>query len=41
MGSRAELIIPAGMTVRGKIAGSEKLTVTGTVDGEIYLLGTL
>ena len=34
-------IIPAGMTVRGKIEGSEELTVAGTVDGEVHLRGTL
>lgn len=41
MDSRAESIIPAGMTVRGKIEGSEQLTVAGTVDGEVHLHGTL
>lgn len=34
-------IIPAGMTVRGKIEGSEELTVAGTVEGEVHLRGTL
>lgn len=34
-------IIPAGMTIRGKIEGSEELTVAGTVDGEVHLRGTL
>ena len=34
-------IIPAGITVRGKIEASEELTVAGTVDGEIHLRGTL
>ncbi len=34
-------IIPAGMTIRGKIEGSEDLTVAGTVDGEVHLRGTL
>ena len=34
-------IIPAGITVRGRIEGSEELTVAGTVDGEIHLRGTL
>lgn len=38
---RTRSIIPAGMTVRGKIEGSEGLTVAGTVDGEIHLRGTL
>lgn len=39
--SRFESVIPAGMTVRGKIEGSERLTVAGTVDGEVHLQGTL
>ncbi len=34
-------IIPAGITIRGKIEGSEELTVAGTVDGEVHLRGTL
>jgi len=34
-------IIPAGMTVRGKIEGADELTVAGFVDGEIHLRGTL
>ena len=34
-------IIPAGMTLRGKIEGSEGLTIAGTVDGEVHLRGTL
>jgi len=34
-------IIPTGMTLRGKIEGTEDLTVAGTVDGEIHLRGTL
>lgn len=38
---RTRSIIPAGITVRGKIEGSEELTVAGTVDGEIHLRGTL
>lgn len=38
---RTRSIIPAGMTVRGKIEGAEGLTVAGTVDGEIHLRGTL
>ncbi len=39
--NRMRSIIPAGMTVRGKIEGAEGLTVAGTVDGEIHLRGTL
>ncbi|HLC21206.1 MAG TPA: polymer-forming cytoskeletal protein [Candidatus Methylomirabilis sp.] len=38
---RTRSIIPAGMTLRGKIEGAEELTVAGTVDGEIHLRGTL
>lgn len=38
---RGRSIIPAGMTLRGKIEGEETLTVAGTVDGEIHLRGTL
>jgi len=38
---RMQSIIPAGMTIRGKIEGAEALTVAGTVDGEIHLRGTL
>lgn len=38
---RTRSVIPAGMTIRGKIEGSEELTVAGTVDGEIRLRGTL
>lgn len=38
---RMRSIIPAGMTIRGKIEGAEGLTVAGTVDGEIHLRGTL
>jgi cytoskeletal protein CcmA (bactofilin family) len=34
-------IIPAGITIRGKIEGSEELTVAGTVEGEVHLRGTL
>jgi cytoskeletal protein CcmA (bactofilin family) len=34
-------IIPAGMTLRGKIEGSEELIVEGVVDGEVHLRGTL
>ncbi len=34
-------IIPAGMTLRGKIEGADGLTVAGVVDGEIHLRGTL
>ena len=34
-------IIPAGMTLRGKIEGADWLTVAGIVDGEIHLRGTL
>jgi cytoskeletal protein CcmA (bactofilin family) len=34
-------IIPAGITICGKIEGSEELTVAGTVDGEVHLRGTL
>ena len=34
-------IIPAGMTLRGKIEGADGLTVAGSVDGEIHLRGTL
>jgi cytoskeletal protein CcmA (bactofilin family) len=41
VGSYSKLIIPAGMIVRGKIEGSEKLTVAGTMDGEVHLRGTL
>lgn len=39
--SYVESIIPAGMLVRGRIEGSEQLTVAGTVDGEVDLRGTL
>ena len=38
---RKRSIIPLGMVVRGKIEGTEELTVAGTVDGEIHLRGTL
>ncbi len=38
---RKRSIIPAGMTLRGKIEGAEELIVAGTVDGEIHLRGTL
>lgn len=34
-------IIPAGMTLRGKIEGADELTVAGVVDGEVHLRGTL
>jgi len=34
-------IIPAGMTLRGKIEGAEELIVEGVVDGEVHLRGTL
>jgi cytoskeletal protein CcmA (bactofilin family) len=37
----ARSIIPAGMTLRGKIEGAETLTVAGTVEGEVHLRGTL
>ena len=33
-------IIPAGMTLRGKIEGADGLTVAGVVDGEVHLRGT-
>lgn len=38
---RTRSVIPSGMTLRGKIEGTEELTVAGTVDGEIHLRGTL
>jgi len=38
---RKRSIIPLGMVGRGKIEGTEELTVAGTVDGEIHLRGTL
>ena len=41
MGSCSKSIILVGKTVRGKIEESEKLTVVGTLDGEVHLLGTL
>jgi cytoskeletal protein CcmA (bactofilin family) len=34
-------IIPAGITLRGKIEGADELTVAGVVDGEVHLRGTL
>lgn len=34
-------IIPAGMTLRGKIEGAGELTVAGFVEGEVHLRGTL
>ncbi|MGH7411577.1 MAG: bactofilin family protein [Candidatus Methylomirabilis sp.] len=34
-------IIPAGMTLRGKIEGADGLIVAGVVDGEVHLRGTL
>jgi len=40
-GNLTRSIIPSGMTLRGKIEGTEDLTVAGTVDGEIHLRGTL
>jgi cytoskeletal protein CcmA (bactofilin family) len=42
-GARGEQrsIIPAGITLRGKIEGAEGLTVAGVVDGEVHLRGTL
>ena len=40
-GNLTRSIIPTGMTLRGKIEGTEDLTVAGTVDGEIHLRGTL
>ena len=40
-GNLTRSIIPTGMTLRGKIEGTEELTVAGTVDGEIHLRGTL
>jgi cytoskeletal protein CcmA (bactofilin family) len=41
IGNLTRSIIPSGMTLRGKIEGTEDLTVAGTVDGEIHLRGTL
>lgn len=41
MSSYVESIIPAGMRIRGRIEGSEQLTVAGTVVGEVDLRGTL
>lgn len=38
---RLPSIIPAGMTLRGKIEGADELTVAGVVDGEVHLRGTL
>ena len=38
---RVRSIIPAGVTIRGKIEGAVELIVAGTVDGEIHLRGTL
>jgi cytoskeletal protein CcmA (bactofilin family) len=38
---RPRSIIPAGMTLRGKIEGADELTVAGVVDGEVHLRGTL
>src|SRR3990172_9346927 len=40
-GNLTRSIIPTGMTLRGKIEGTEELPVAGTVDGEIHLRGTL
>lgn len=40
-GDSSQSIIPTGMTLRGKIEGTEGLIVAGTVDGEIHLRGTL
>lgn len=39
--SYVESIIPAGMRIRGRIEGSEQLTVAGRVEGEVDLRGTL